>query len=114
MPQTPATTNIQSVFLAQIRGRVSENISFADKLAELLNVSRDSAYRRIRGETVLSLDEVKTLCDRFGVSLDALFSPSANTSLFHHRALSSGYTLEQWLNSQVPGLVSALEKQIGC
>lgn len=99
MPQTPATTNIQSVFLAQIRGRVSENISFADKLAELLNVSRDSAYRRIRGETVLSLDEVKTLCDRFGVSLDALFSPSANTSLFHHRALSSGYTLEQWLNS---------------
>ncbi len=99
MANTSASPNIQFVFLEQIRNRVPENISFADKLAELLNISRDSAYRRIRGETVLSLDEVKILCDRFGVSLDALFSPSTNTSLFHHRALSSGYTLEQWLNS---------------
>ncbi len=99
MGQPTTTTNIQSVFLEQIKSRVPGNISFADKLAELLNVSRDSAYRRIRGETVLSLDEVKKLCDRFGVSLDALFSPAANTSLFHHRALSTNYTLEQWLNS---------------
>ncbi len=99
MTQTTVSTNIQSAFLEQIRSRVPENISFADKLAELLNISRDSAYRRIRGETVLSLDEVKKLCDRFGVSLDALLSPSVNTSLFHHRALSTSYTLEQWLNS---------------
>lgn len=96
---TQASPSIQSSFLEKIRSRVPENISFADKLAELLNISRDSAYRRIRGETVLSLDEVKKLCDRFGVSLDALLSPSVNTSLFHHRALSTSYTLEQWLNS---------------
>ena len=99
MSQTTTSANIQSVFLEQIKSRIAENISFADKLAELLNISRDSAYRRIRGETVLSLDEVKKLCDRFGVSLDALFSPATNTSLFHHRALSTNYTLEQWLNS---------------
>ncbi len=99
MPQPTTTNNIQSAFLDQIKSRLPENISFADKLAELLNISRDSAYRRIRGETVLSLDDVKKLCDRFGVSLDALLSPDTNTSLFHHRALSTTYTLEQWLNS---------------
>jgi transcriptional regulator with XRE-family HTH domain len=99
MNQTTALHNIQSAFLDQIRSRIPENISFVDKLAELLTISRDSAYRRIRGETVLSLEEVKKLCDKFGVSLDALLSPSTSTSLFHHRALSSGYTLEQWLNS---------------
>ncbi len=99
MTQTTTSTNIQSIFLDQIRSRVTGNISFADNLAEFLNISRDSAYRRIRGETVLSLDEVKKLCDRFGVSLDALLSPAANTSLFHHRALSTSYTLEKWLNS---------------
>ena len=99
MDKTTTPTDIQSVFLEQIKGRVPKNISFADKLGELLNISRDSAYRRIRGETVLSLDEVKKLCDRFGVSLDALFSPTVTTSLFHHRALSTTYTLEQWLNS---------------
>ncbi|MBK5277427.1 MAG: helix-turn-helix transcriptional regulator [Bacteroidia bacterium] len=99
MPPTTSSANLQSTFLEQIKNRLAENISFADKLAELLNISRDSAYRRIRGETVLSLDEVKKLCDRFGVSLDALLSPVTNTSLFHHRALSTSYTLEQWLNS---------------
>jgi len=99
------SANIQATFLEQIRSRVPENISFVDKLAELLNVSRDSAYRRIRGETVLSLDEVKKLCDRFGVSLDSLLSPTSNSSLFYHRALSTTYTLDQWLN----GVVSNME-----
>ena len=99
MTQTISTSSLQSVFLDQIRNRLSDKISFVDKLAEILNVSRDSAYRRIRGETVLSLDEAKKLCDLFGVSLDALLSPSNNTSLFHHRAMSTSYTLEQWLKS---------------
>lgn len=91
--------NIQNVFLEQIKSRIPENISFADKLAELLNISRDSAYRRIRGETLLSLDEVKLLCDRYTLSLDSLLSPNANSSLFHHRALSTSYSLEHWLHS---------------
>ena len=99
MSQTVSATSIQSVFLEQIRNRLSDKISFADTLAEILTISRDSAYRRIRGETVLSLDESKKLCERFGVSLDALLSPSINTSLFHHRALSTRYTLEQWIRS---------------
>lgn len=99
MPQSAPIKSIQSAFLDQIKNRLSDKISFVDKLAEILNVSRDSAYRRIRGETVLSLDEAKKLCDLFGVSIDALLSPSVNTSLFHHRALSTSYPLEKWLNS---------------
>jgi plasmid maintenance system antidote protein VapI len=99
MSQPGLINNIQSQFLDQIRNRFSDKISFVDKLAEVLNVSRDSAYRRIRGETVLSLDEAKKLCDRFGVSIDALMSSSVNTALFHHRALSTDYALERWFKS---------------
>jgi Helix-turn-helix len=99
MPQLTGVDSIQSAFLEQIRNRIPENIAFADELAELLNISRDSAYRRIRGETVLSLEEVKKLHDRYGVSLDAILSPSSNMALFHHRALTTDYTLERWLNS---------------
>ncbi len=99
MSQTIQSNTIQSQFLDQIRDLISDKISFVDTLADILKVSRDSAYRRIRGETVLSLDEAKKLCDLFGVSLDVLLSPSVNTSLFHHRALSTTYTLERWLNS---------------
>ncbi|MDH4296849.1 MAG: hypothetical protein OEV74_11250, partial [Cyclobacteriaceae bacterium] len=56
--------SIQSAFLEQIRKRLRPNVSFADALADALSISRDSAYRRIRGETVLSLDEVKILCNQ--------------------------------------------------
>jgi hypothetical protein len=91
--------NIQSLFLTQIKDRLPANISLADELAEVLSISRDSAYRRIRGETVLSLDEAQKLYNRFGISLDALFSPSSNMALFHHRAFTVEYSMTNWLNS---------------
>lgn len=96
--------NIQSVFLGQIRNRLPESASFADELAELLNVSRDSAYRRIRGETVLSLDEVKKLYDQYGVSVDAIISPSSNMVLIQHQAVDFNYSLEEWLKSLIQNL----------
>lgn len=106
MHVSPSTTtdNIQSVFLGQIRNRLPENMALADELAELLNISRDSAYRRIRGETVLSLDEVKKLYDQYGVSLDAIISPDSNMVLFQHQAVDVNYKLEEWLNSLIQNL----------
>jgi hypothetical protein len=97
--------NIQNAFLAQVQSRLSQNVSFADELAELLNISRDSAYRRIRGETVLSLDEVKKLYDRFGISLDVILSQSSEMVTFHRRVVDpTHYTLESWLNSLLKNL----------
>lgn len=98
------TDNLQSSLLEQVRKLLPPNISLADELSELLNISRDSAYRRIRGETVLSLDEAKKLYDRYGVSIDALFSQDSTMALFHHRALSLEYPLEQWLKSVAKNL----------
>ena len=92
--------SIQSAFLEQVRKRLSDNVSFADELAEILNISRDSAYRRIRGETILSLDEAKTLHNRFGISLDVLFSDTSEMVTFHRRVVNlKDYTLEKWANS---------------
>lgn len=99
MSHKPVIGTLQSEFLDQVRSRLSDSVSFPDTLAEILAVSRDSAYRRIRGETVLSIDEAKKLCDLFGVSIDALLSPAVNTALFHHRAMGTTYTLENWLHS---------------
>ena len=104
MNQSTTTDDVQSIFLAQIRNRLPENMAFADELAELLNVSRDSAYRRIRGETLLSLDEVKKLYDQYGVSLDAIISPTSSMVLFQHQAVDVNFTLEEWLNSLIQNL----------
>ncbi len=91
--------SIQIAFLEEVKRRLPSQFSFVDELAELLSISRDSAYRRIRGETVLSLDEAKKLCERFGVSIDAFFSPSANLIPFMDRSPAANYSLEQWLSS---------------
>jgi hypothetical protein len=97
--------NIQSIFLEQIKSKLKPNTSFADELAELLSISRDSAYRRIRGETILSLDESKLLCLRYGVSLDNLISGSGSMVSFHYRVVDGiNFTFENWLKSILTNL----------
>lgn len=92
--------SIQSVFLETVRQSVPPHITFADHLAELLSISRDSAYRRIRGETVLSLDEVSLLCRHFKLSVDAIISPSSEIVYFHNRFVSENdFTFQKWLES---------------
>lgn len=91
---------IQSVFLSQVREKLPPSISFADELSEVLSISRDSAYRRIRGETLLSLDEVKKLCDHFHISLDHALSPSSEIVTFQVRALNTEhFSFEKWMQS---------------
>jgi plasmid maintenance system antidote protein VapI len=104
MNATSDINNIQSAFLGQIRNRLADNISFADELAELLHVSRDSAYRRIRGETVLSLDEVKKLYEHYGLSIDAIISPDSNMVLINHQSVDFTYSIKEWLKSLIQNL----------
>lgn len=104
MNTTSDLNNIQSAFLGQIRNKLADNISFADELAELLHVSRDSAYRRIRGETVLSLDEVKKLYEHYGMSVDAIISPDSNMVLINHQPVDFTYSIKEWLKSLIQNL----------
>ncbi len=100
-----AAESIQTTFLNQVKRNLPPNLSFVDELAEALNISRDSAYRRIRGETVLSLDEAKILYNRYGVSIDVLFSNSSEMVTFHRRVVSfADYNLEKWLESILKNL----------
>lgn len=51
-------------------------------VAELLSLSTDSAYRRIRGETELSLHEASLLCTKYGISLDETLGVHQGTVTF--------------------------------
>jgi len=114
--QPLSTSSIQAIFLDQIRQILPKNLSFPDELAEVLNVSRDSVYRRIRGETILSLEEVKKLCGHYKISLDALLSPSNEIVSFRKRRVDpENFTLEKWLASilnDLTGLEAAENKEI--
>ena len=105
MSKPSQTDSIQSLFLDQIRRILPKNVSFADELAELLNVSRDSVYRRMRGETILSLEEVKKLCGHYKISLDALLSSSSDIIAFSKRTIDPGrFALGDWLTALINSL----------
>ena len=100
-----ASESVQSSFLEQVKRKLPANVSLADEIAEVLNISRDSAYRRMRGETVLSLDEAKTLCTKFGVSLDSLLGIESGIVPFQHLIVSNKPgTFERWLSSMLENL----------
>lgn len=100
-----APDGVQSAFLEQVKKKLPANVSLADEVAEILNISRDSAYRRIRGETVLSLDEAKTLCTKFSLSLDLLLGIESGVIPFRHLIVNNKpETFEYWLRSMLENL----------
>jgi hypothetical protein len=74
---------IQKEFFNIIRNKIPKNVSLVDEIAELLNISNDSAYRRLRGEKPLSMQEIQMLCRHFMVSLDQVMGLESNTLVFH-------------------------------
>lgn len=75
------TTSVQGALFQKIREQAKDPATLAETIAGLLHVSNDSAYRRIRGETPLVLDEVKLLCNHFHISADALFGQTGSNDL---------------------------------
>lgn len=81
---------LQVQFLQRIKDITPANLSFVEELADLLEISTDSAYRRIRGETDLSLDEAAKLSKKYKISLD-VFLQNIDTQgvLFEYEPLDS-------------------------
>jgi hypothetical protein len=90
--------NLQQFLFQQIKSKIPDNLSFVHEIAELLEISYDSAYRRIRGEKELSMEELFRLSHRFELSLDALLGLQANHVVFRKFALSpENFQIKDWL-----------------
>lgn len=93
-------STIQEHLFQSIKNSLPPNISFVHDLSELLGISYDSAYRRIRGEKELSLEELKTVSLNYKVSIDALFNFQSNNIMFTSLAIGEGgFDIEKWLLS---------------
>lgn len=99
------SSSIQEYLFQRIKEKLPLEASLADVVADLLNVSNDSAYRRIRGDTPLVLEEVKILCDRFGISLDQTLNSKENTVVFNTFSVNNdNYSFESYLNDILKNL----------
>jgi hypothetical protein len=81
----------QSDLFRHIKESLPAHISLADELGNLLNLSSDSVYRRIRGEKPLSIIELKQICEHFHLSLDRLLQLQQDSVLFQAPGISNGY-----------------------
>lgn len=75
-------SNSQAQFFNTLKTSIPAYTSLVDEVAELLDISMDSAYRRIRGEKLLDFSEIELVCKRFNISVDKFIGTNANTILF--------------------------------
>lgn len=78
----------QKAFLEKIKYLLPSSISYVDALAEILQISTDSVYRRIRGRTALSFEEAAKLCRHYGLSFDSLIECDSGAVTFNHNRVN--------------------------
>lgn len=91
-------------------------VSLADAVSDILHVSIDSAYRRIRGETPLLLEEAALLCKHFNLSLDQFMALKPDDVLLRNvRIRNDGFSYRQYLQAmhqQMKTLAELQQKEI--
>ena len=88
-----------------VKSRANSHVSYVDELSDLLEISRDSVYRRIRGETELSLTETLKICRKYGISMNDFLGENANQFTFNARLVDAKkFNIQQWLTSILENL----------
>ncbi len=99
------TNGMQQLFFNHLKSKLPLHLSLADEVAELLNISNDSAYRRIRGEKPIGLDEIQILCNKYQVSLDQFLQIDSNTVVFSgNRVDNSNFGFDKYLKELAANL----------
>ena len=116
MAKTLKSLPIQTHFIQKLKESLPPNVGLAEEIADLLEISTDSAYRRIRGETDLSIDEVYKLTKKYNISIDGIFSNLGDTVTFAYTKLTdSADNFDKYLNriyGHVKAIGSFSEKKI--
>ncbi len=89
---------VQQQFFNHVKAKIPPHLSLAEEVAEVLNISNDSAYRRIRGEKPITLDEAYLLCSKYKVSLDHLLQVNTKSIIFSDDRVDFSLGFNNYLN----------------
>lgn len=104
--------NVQALFFDRIRALIPASTTMADELSVRLGISKDSVYRRIKGEKPLLFDEIIMLAKTYNISLDEIINGSQNNIIFHGQYVNSeNFNLEQYLMAMAANLEMLIPHQ---
>ena len=93
---------IQDRLIAKIRESAPEGSNLTNYLSDLLNIGRESVYRRLRGEINFTFDEVATLSENLNFSLDNLVGIKRDANaLFNIHMLQKIEYLDIYVNNML-------------
>ena len=96
---------IQQHLFQAIKGKLQADASVADEIARLLEISTDSAYRRMRGEKTITFEELYKIATHYRLSLDQLMSIDNGSILFQGQYLDKRtFRFEEYTNSLLQNL----------
>lgn len=96
--------DIQNRLLEQLKAKLPPDTSLGKVLMDELDLSRDSAYRRARGETALKPEEIQLLCRKFDLSIDKIIGVTGKSVTFQYNPIQrSEFSFETYLTGIMDG-----------
>lgn len=107
-------TDVQQFFFKHIKMNLPAHLSLVDEVAALLDISNDSAYRRIRGDKPISLEEIQKLCVHYKLSLDQILNLQSDAFIFTGKLGNEiNFHFQNWLEEVLKQylIISSFEKK---
>jgi hypothetical protein len=99
--------DIQETLFNIIKQKIAGEDALGNALSDVLSISPDAVYRRFRGETALTINEVKKLCSTYNISFDALCEMGDGKVTFSYPPLNTyDFSLETYLE----GILQAFKR----
>ncbi len=95
-----SATSVQQSFFQHLKAVLPPHLAMVEEVAALLHISTDSAYRRIRCEKPLTIDEMMTPASHYKLSLDQFLQLDSDTFLFSGKlANATDHIFEKWMGN---------------
>ena len=92
------TNELQNRLLERIVSNFPKKSEAVDALSSMLSIGKDAVYRRLRGDTLLTPDEISLLARTYNISIDALILDNTDSIFFNFNAFTQKITsIEQYL-----------------
>ena len=80
---------IQEYLFERLKENYDSQTDLVADLCKLLHLRKDAIYRRLRGDTVLTADELGIICQRYAISLDAIIQDAPSRMFFEFSAFKT-------------------------